>query len=414
MDTLTAPLTNNESIRHEFPLFQKHPELVYLDSAATALKPKAVIDAVSGYYETLSTNVGRGLYPLAEATTEQVEAARARVARFIGAQGSEIIFTRGTTESINLLASSLAPSLRKGDNIVVTEMEHHSNFLPWQRLAAERGLEFRILPIGKEGGIERESLEKIIDHRTALLSVSAVSNVLGTRNDIEMITDTVKKIRSAIIVVVDAAQMVGHEAISVSQLGADYIAFSGHKMFGPTGVGILWGRQSLLESLPPYQLGGGMVIDACAELPQYKPVPYRFEAGTPDIASILGLGAAIDFIEGLGIDAIRAHEIDITRIALEKLHAAFGEEITVYGPTDADNRGGLISFTLAGVHPHDIAQTLGEENICVRAGEHCAAPLHRALKIPATARASFSVYTTGEDIDRLILGLERAKKTFTK
>lgn len=405
-------MKNIRGIKSHFPIFRHHPDLAYLDSAATALKPEAVIDAVSGYYETLSTNVGRGLYPLAEETTARMEETREKTARFIGADTEEIIFTHGTTESMNLLASVLADRVKRGDSIVVTAMEHHSNFLPWERLARERGAELRVIPLAANGSIDMEMLRNHVGSETSIFAFPAVSNVLGTINPVATFVREAKHLHPGILTIVDAAQAAGHIAIDAHEWGCDFLAFSGHKMFGPTGAGVLYGKRGILETLPPYQVGGGMVQDACARDPEYKAVPYRFEAGTPDIAAIIGFGAAIDFIGGIGGSAIREHEIGITRYALERLRSSFGSDITIYGPEKTEDRGGLISFTLAGVHPHDLAQVLGEKNIAIRAGEHCAAPLHRALDIPATARLSFSAYTEEGDIDRLIDGMRDARKIF--
>ncbi len=410
------------AIKNDFPIFRHHPDLAYLDSAATALKPEVVIDAVSGYYETLSTNVGRGLYPLAEETTIRMERTREKTACFIGANTEEVIFTHGTTESMNLLASVLADRVKRGDSIVVTAMEHHSNFLPWERLARERGAELSIIPLVENGSIDIEILRNYVGPKTSIFAFPAVSNVLGTINSVAAFVREAKHLNPGILTIVDAAQAAGHLPIDVKEWDCDFLAFSGHKMFGPTGVGVLYGKHGILETLPPYQVGGGMVLDACpdqpiagracARDPEYKAVPYRFEAGTPDIAAIIGFGAAIDFIGEIGIDPLREHEIGITRYALDRLRSAFGADITIYGPEKAEDRGGLISFTLSGIHPHDLAQVLGEKNIAIRAGEHCAAPLHRALDIPATARVSFSVYTEEGDIDRLIDGMRDARKIF--
>lgn len=405
-------MKNIHVIRNDFPIFRHHPDLAYLDSAATALKPGAVIDAVSGYYETLSANVGRGLYPLAEETTARMEGSRQKIARFIGADTEEVVFTHGTTESMNLLASTLADRVRRGDHIVVTAMEHHSNFLPWERLARERGAELRIIPLVENGFLDVEALRNHVGPKTSVFAFPAVSNVLGTINPVAAFVREAKSLNPGILTVVDAAQAAGHIAIDVHEWDCDFLAFSGHKMFGPTGVGILYGKRGILETLAPYQVGGGMVQDACARDPEYKTAPYRFEAGTPDIAAIIGFGAAIDFMGEIGGSAIREHEIGITGYALDRLRSSFGSDIAIYGPEKAENRGGLISFALSGVHPHDLAQVLGEKNIAIRAGEHCAAPLHRALDIPATARVSFSVYTEEGDIERLIDGMRDAKSIF--
>jgi cysteine desulfurase/selenocysteine lyase len=405
-------MKNLKTIKEEFPIFKHHPNLVYLDSAATTLKPQSIIDAVTGYYERYSANVGRGLYPIAEEATEKFEEARAKVAAFIGAKQDEIVFVHGATEGINLLTSTLSTFLEEGDNIVVTEMEHHSNYLPWKRVATEHDIEFRTFPIDASGEINLASLETIVDEDTAIVSFSAISNVLGTKVPVSDIVRKIKSISPDAAVVIDASQVVGHSRIDVSEWGADFVVFSGHKMFGPTGVGVVWGRKHLLDRLPPYQLGGGMVLDACADTPEYKPAPYRFEAGTPDIASIIGLGAAIDFIGEIGIEHIEAHETDLTRYALAKFTETFGSDITIFGAKNLERHAGLISFTLEGIHPHDLAQVLGEKEISIRAGEHCASPIHRKLGLAATARISFSIYNDTQDIDKLIEATKNALLMF--
>lgn len=406
-------MKNFATIKNNFPIFRHHPDLVYLDSAATTLKPQSVIDAMTGYSERYSANVGRGLYPLAEKTTEKFEEARGKVASFIGASPDEIVFTHGATEGFNLLAASLGAFLEPGDNIVVTEMEHHSNFLPWKRLAKENGIDFRILPIDPDGKINEETLGSVIDKDTAIVTFPAISNVLGTKIPVADIVRKIKEINPDTKVIVDAAQAVGHAKIDVSAWGADFIVFSGHKMLGPTGVGVLWGRHELLEKLPPYQLGGGMVSDSCAKEPTWKEAPYRFEAGTPDIAAAIGLGAAVDFLSEVGMDAIEVHETGLTRYAMTRLVETFGDEITMFGATNPENHAGLISFTLSGIHPHDLAQILGEKSICIRAGEHCASPIHRKLGLSATARISFSIYNDKSDIDTLIKDMKDARERFT-
>lgn len=426
-----------DEIKKNFPIFRHRKDLVYLDSTATSLKPQTMIDAVSKYYETLSSNVGRGIYPTAEETTEQVETTRAKTAQFIGAEPEEVIFTRNTTESINLLAFVLSDTLfpviaseakqsqnneiattfqkngtSRNDrgNIVVTAMEHHSNYLPWERLARERGAEFRIVPFTTDGTIDTDSLEKYIDKETKIFASVAISNVFGTINPIREFVRKARAINPNILTVIDAAQAAGHRNLDVRAIDCDFLAFSGHKCFGPTGIGVLYGKKSLLEPLPPYQVGGGMVLDACARIPEFRPIPHRFEAGTPDIASIVGFGAALDFINGIGIETIRNHEIKLVTYAVKKLLETFGSDITILGPKDPAARGGLISFTVNGIHPHDLAQMLGESDICVRAGEHCAAPLHHALDLPATTRASFSIYNDTNDIDRLVAAMKEARE----
>lgn len=400
-------------IRSRFPIFASRPDLTYLDSAATSLTPDVVIDAVSEYYRTLSANVGRGLYATAEETTARYEAAREQVARFIGAEAREVVFTRSATESLNLLADTFEDRISGGDNIVVTELEHHSNFLPWKRLAGKRGAELRIIPFDAKGHVDPDAIRKHIDNRTKVLALSAVSNVLGSANDITAFVRAAKEANPGLLVIVDAAQAIGHMPVDVRGWGADFVAFSGHKMFGPTGVGVLFGRYDILDSLPPYQVGGGMVLDACVAESTYTRAPHRFEAGTPDIAAVLGLDAAIDFIGSIGVERIHEHETGLAARAVTRLGETFGDAVRILGPTNG-RESGIVSFAMNGVHPHDIAAILGERDICVRAGEHCAAPLHRALELPASARASFSVYNTEADIERFIEGLKEAKRLFEK
>lgn len=397
-------------IRKQFPLLTKHPDLVYLDSAATALKPASVIAAEQEYYEHFSSNIARGIYPLAEQATERFEAVRTKTAAFIkAARPEEIIFTSGTTHSLNLAADLLEQKIRQGDNIIVTAAEHHSNFLPWKELCTRTGATLRIVPVLQDGTLDLVTLRTLIDSRTKVLALSAISNVLGIINPVSDITKIGRSLNQDIVIVVDAAQAVGHLPIDVVAWDADFVAFSAHKMFGPTGTGVLYGKYAVIEHLSPVAYGGGMVLDACAEETLYKDVPARFEAGTPNIAGVIALGAAIDFIESLGLPAIRTHEIALIGSALRRLKEAFGETLQIIGTTDAEKKSGIISFTLAGIHPHDTAYLLGEKGVCVRAGLQCAAPLHEALDLSATTRLSLSVYNTETDIERLISALEEVR-----
>jgi len=407
-------MINLQTIKKDFPIFTHQKELVYLDSAATALKPQTVIDAEKKYLEQYSSNVGRGLYPLAETATEKFEAVREKIARFIGAADTqEIIFTSGTTASINLAAGLLAESVHPADNIVVTEMEHHSNYLPWKELAKKCGASFHVIPITGEGAIDIATLKNSIDERTKIAAFSAVSNVLGTINPVEKFVAAIKGINPQTLVLVDAAQAAPHMRIDVSLWRADFVAFSGHKMFGPTGVGVLYGKAALLETFPPIVFGGGMVLDACAEDTRYREIPYRFEAGTPNIGGVIALGAALDYIENIGFTNIRAYETALTAYAQKRLQETFDDAIRIIGPKDTKDRGGIIAFSLKNIHPHDIAQLLGEQNICVRAGEHCAAPLHRRFGLSATTRLSLSIYNSEEDIEKLITALKEIQKIFS-
>ncbi len=384
-----------KKIRRDFPLLSRKingKPIVYLDSTATALKPQAVIDAEGRYYSRYSANVFRGIYVISEESTAAYEEARGKVARFIHAKNSsEIIFTRGTTESINLVAYSLRPK-----EVVASIMEHHSNFVPWQQMATLTVWD------GKK------PLDTIITPETTLFAITAVSNVLGTIMPIKELVKKVKKLNPKCLVLVDAAQAVPHMSVDVVDWGADFVAFSGHKMLGPTGIGVLWGRYTLLDAMKPYHFGGEMITEVHIDRSLYKDPPHKFEAGTPHIAGAIGLGAAVSYLAKLGMENVRKHEEEITRYALQKLSM-----VTIIGPKDAKNRGGVIAFTMDGAHAHDIAQILDSDNICIRAGHHCAMPLHEYLKLDATARASFYVYTTKEDIDMLVSGLKKVKKLFS-
>lgn len=401
-------------IRKQFPIFKHQPDLVYLDAAATSLKPDSVIAAEREYEETYSANIGRGLYPIAEAATEAFETVRDRTARFIGATSREIIFTKNTTDALNMAATSIAPRLRAGDNIVITAAEHHTNYLPWVELAESRGIELRIAPFDADGLLAKETLASLVDARTVLVAFGAVSNVFGGINPVKDLIRAVRMKNHDTLTIIDAAQAVGHIPIDIRDWDADFLAFSAHKLYGPTGVGILYGKAELLETLPPLVFGGGMVIDACSPTREYKDIPYRFEAGTPNISGVIGWGAALDFLETMGVDTIRAHETDIVGYALAKLQETFGESLRTLGPQELAKRSGLIAFTIEGIHPHDLAHILGERGICIRAGEHCASPLHRKLGIISTARMSFGVYTTKEDIDALIEGIADARTLLQK
>lgn len=401
-------------VRKDYPQLQRKingEQIVYLDSSATSLKPRRVIDALTCYYTDYTANVFRGIYTTSEEATVAYEGARAKIAGFIGAPSpSEIVFTRNATESLNLLAAGIGKTLREGDEVVATIMEHHSNFVPWQQRAMKKNVKCKIWDVGEDGNLNLKELEKLVTRKTKVLALTAVSNVLGTINPIRHITHIVKRINPKCLVFVDAAQSVPHMAVDVKDWGADAIAFSGHKMLGPTGIGILWAKMSLLESLSPYQYGGDMIEEVHRDKTIFKSPPHKFEAGTPHIAGAIGLGAAVDYLQALGLDNIRKHEIEITDYALKALGRVKG--ITVYGPPNAKDRGGVIAFRLEGVHPHDIAQILDESGICIRVGFHCAQPLHEFLGIGPTARASFYVYTTKEDINALITGLEKVKKIF--
>ncbi len=403
-----------KNLKQDFPIFTHHPDMVYLDSAATTLKPASVITKSVEYYEQYGANIARGLYAISEKATAEYEQTREMTARFINAKTEEIIFTRGTTESINLLSYSLENQIHEGDEILVTIAEHHSNFLPWQALASRTKAILKILAIDTDEVLKLEDLATLITPCTKIFAFNYVSNVLGTVSPVADIIAQAKALNPSILTVVDAAQAVAHLSIDVKQLDCDFLAFSSHKMFGPTGVGVLFGKLPLLEAMPPFQYGGEMVLEARTDRSVFKDSPHKFEAGTPDIAGVIALQEAINYIQTLGYETIRAHELDVLDYASKQLRNTFGDTITIFGTTDIAKRSGVIAFALTGIHPHDIAQMLGERNICIRAGQHCTAPLHDSLHLPATARLSVSVYTSREDIDALIAELKTIQEKFGK
>jgi len=401
-----------EAIRKDFPILERTVHgrpLVYLDSTATSQKPRAVLDALNDFYERRNANVHRGIYALAEEATAAYEGAREAVARFIGAPSAgSVVFTRGTTEAINLVAHAWGRRfLREGDEIVLTEMEHHSNIVPWQLVAQETGAELRYAGITDDGLLEIDAIQGAMTERTRLVAVTGQSNVLGTITPIQRIADLAHAAGARLLV--DGAQMVSHLPVDVGALDVDFLTFSGHKMLGPTGSGGLYGRPELLEEMGPYHGGGEMILEVFHDHSTYKPAPYRFEAGTPPIAQAVGLGAAVEYLSAIGMEAIREHERDLTAYALERLE---GVGARVFGPTDLDRRGGAISFWIDGVHPHDLATLVDREGVAIRAGHHCAQILMRRLGVPATARASFYLYNLREEVDALVEALERAKGVF--
>ena len=398
-------------VRKDFPQFKRMingKPIIYLDSTATSLKPQLVIDKENEYYTKYTANIFRGIYTTSEEATKEYEDVRLKVANFIHApKPEEIIFTRNTSESINLVAYCLMYTYGKGDEVVASVMEHHSNFVPWQQMALENGIEFKVWQIDKQGEFNLQDLDTLITRRTKLLAITAVSNVLGTIVPIKEIVKKVKTINPRCLVLVDAAQAVPHMPVDVADWGADFVAFSSHKMLGPTGVGVLWGKYELLDSMKPYQYGGEMIQEVRVDKTIFKEVPHKFEAGTPHIAGVIGFGATIDYLSALGMDNVRAHEEEIVTYAMKELKKVNG--LTIYGP---QKRAGVIAFTMKSAHAHDIAQILNEDNVCIRSGNHCAMPLHLSMGIAATARASFYIYTTKEDVDVLVQGLEKVNKIF--
>ena len=392
-------------IRNDFPIFRKKDgDFIYLDSASTSQKPESVIESVSSYYNSYAANIHRALYKIGEKATDQYESVRERVKRFINVPDSHVvIFTRSTTESINLIAYAWgAKKLDKDDQILITEMEHHSNIVPWQLLSSRSNASLNYIPIKKDGTLELEELKKNISSKTKLISVSHQSNVFGTINPINDIIDEAKKIGA--VTVIDGAQAVPHMKVDIKELDCDFYAFSGHKMLGPTGVGVLVARKNILEEMDPFMGGGEMINTVNMNESTWNEVPWKFEAGTPNIAQVIGLGSSIDYIENIGIDMIHQHEQELLHYGLEILSQ--NENIALYGK--ANKRGGVIPFNVKNIHPHDLAKFLDTDGICIRAGHHCAQPIMNKLGISATARASFYLYNTKEDIESLA---ESIKKT---
>jgi cysteine desulfurase/selenocysteine lyase len=402
--------------RIDFPLLGANPSLHYLDSAATAQKPRVVLDAMREFYERDYANPHRGAYALSVRATDRYHEAREQVARFLGVGDSaRLIFTRGTTESLNLVATAWGMEhVGRGDEIVVTALEHHANFVPWQQLVRQRGATLRICSLTSDGQLDLECLASLVGSETRVVAFNHVSNALGTINPVAEITALVRRqAASDAIVVIDGAQAAPHLRLSLDgdDLGdVDFYAFSGHKMLGPMGSGGLVGRRRLLESMRPYQMGGDMIEVVGDEETTWNVLPHKFEAGTPNVADAVGLAAACGYLGSLGMEAVRAHEVALLQLALDRLGAIEG--VTLYGPSDLEVRSGVISFTLDGVHPHDIATILDGEGVCVRAGHHCAQPLMRRLEVPATARASFYVYSDTNDVEALVAGLQKARALF--
>ncbi len=397
-------------VKTQFPLLADS-EIIYLDSAASSQKPRQVLDAMDRFYRTFNANVHRGAYEIAALATEAAEGARRAVAGFIGAGSpNEIVFTKNATEAMNLVARAWGgANLGTGDAVVVTEMEHHSNIVPWQIMASLTGCELRWIPVDDSGHLDTSDLGRLLDG-AKMLAVTAMSNVLGTLTPVAELAAAAHE--AGALVLVDASQRVPHTPTDVGELGADFMAFTGHKMCGPTGVGVLWGRERLLDEMPPFLGGGEMIVDVRKEGFTPNELPHKFEAGTPPIAEIIGLGAAVEFLTELGMEAVREHEVQLTAYALRTLTERFGERIRIHGPTEPAERGGVLSFAYGGIHPHDLSQVLDARGVCVRAGHHCAKPLMAALGEPATARASVYLYNSADDIDELVDGLVDADAVF--
>lgn len=407
------------TIKSDFPVLAQEfhgVPVVYLDSGNTSQKPQSVIDAMSRYYETENANVHRGSYELAVRATNAIEGARAKIGRFINApSSSEIVFTKNATEAMNLLARSWGgANLQAGDAVVISEMEHHANIVPWHMLVAEKGIELRWIPVDEHGHLDLTDLDQLLDG-AKLLSVTAMSNVLGTLNDIPRLAEAAHA--AGALIAVDASQYVPHIATDVQAMGADFVAFTGHKMLGPMGIGVLWARAEILDAMPPFLGGGEMILQVTKEGFTTNEIPWKFEAGTPMVAEAVGLGAAIDYLTDLGMDNVRQHEVELTAYAMRALTEAHGDKITIHGPSEPAERGGVLSFVYEGtageVHPHDIAQVLDQAGVCVRAGHHCAKPLMTVLGANATSRASLYVYNDESDIDQLVAALHAADEMFS-
>ncbi len=407
----TAPRLDVSEVRKDFPILKQtvHGKpLVYLDNAATTQKPQVVIDAIHRYYSTENSNIHRGVHYLSEQATRDYEDARKKVQHFINApKEREIVFVRSTTEAINLIAQSYGRHfLKKGDEIVVSAMEHHSNIVPWQMLCEQTGAKLQVIPIDQDGELLLEEFERLLNARTRLVSVAHVSNALGTVNPVkDMIREAHKR---EIPVLVDGAQAAPHMKIDVQELGCDFYAFSGHKLFGPTGIGVLYGKASLLEAMPPYQGGGDMISLVTFEKTHYNVLPYKFEAGTPNIAGGIGLGAAIDYLNGLGMEAVEAYENQLLSYALESMSTLSGVQLI----GTPKQRAGVISFNLDGIHAHDVGTILDQEGVAIRAGHHCAMPVMQRFGVPATARASFAFYNTKDEVDTLVRAIHKVQEVF--
>ncbi|MEJ5250710.1 MAG: cysteine desulfurase [Chthonomonadetes bacterium] len=414
MSVQIAATYDVQTIRADFPILKRRVDgnpLVYLDNAATSQKPRQVIDALVQYYEQSNANVHRGLHTLAEEATEAYETARAKVAHFIGAEPESLVFTRNTTEAINLVAYAWGlANLREGDLIVLSEMEHHSNIVPWQLVAQRTGAKLHYVPFTSEGELDMEALESLLRQEPKLVAITHVSNVLGTVNPVQEITRKAHAVGAKVLV--DGAQAVPHKLVNVTQIDCDFYAFSGHKMLAPTGIGALYARQELLEQMPPFMGGGSMIRKVTHEFSTWADVPTKFEAGTPNIADAVAFGVAVDYLQRVGMEAIQQHEQSLTEEALRLLEAE--EDIVIYGPRDARKRCGLVSFNFKHVHPHDVAQILDKRGIAIRAGHHCCQIIMRRLDVTATARASFYLYNTLEEVRAFWKALDDVRKVFGK
>jgi len=388
------------------------PEPVYLDNAATTQKPRQVIDALVDFYTNTNANVHRGVHTLSVEATDLYEAARERIGHFVGARApEEIVFVRNTTEALNLVAVCWGrANLKPGDEILATTLEHHSNLVPWQRVAQETGARIRLIHLTRDGTVDLEDYQQLLGPRTRVVAIAHASNVLGTITDLADVSERAHRVGA--IVVADGAQSVSNVPTDVTALGVDFLAFSGHKMLAPTGIGALWGRRKLLEEMPPFLGGGGMIREVFEDRSTWAPLPEKFDAGTPNIADAIALGVAVDYLDALGLQNVRAHEIDVAGYALERLSSI--PDVSVYGPRDPELRTGVVSFNLEGVHPHDAGTVLDDAGIAVRAGHHCCQPLHRVLDVAATLRASFYIYNSRDEVDALVDALGTARRLYQR
>ncbi len=398
------------SKKSDFPILKRRihgKRFAYLDSAATAQRPVVVLKAMDEFQRKHNANTHRGIYLISEEATALYEGARQKVAAFIHAQPNEIVFTRNATEAINLVAYAWGrANIVTGDNIIVTEMEHHSNLVPWQLLCKERKAELRVVPVTDEGAVVMKEFTKLLTHRTKLVAVSGMSNVFGTMPDLAVIARSAH--RKNALVLVDGAQLAAHVPVDVKKLGVDFLALSAHKMLGPMGIGVLWAKRELLEAMPPFLAGGDMIREVSLQTATWNDLPWKFEAGTPNAVGAVGFGAAVDYLTKLGMGSVRRHEMALTAYALKKLRHIKG--VSIYGPTSARLKGGVIAFNVQGIHPHDLATLLDREGVAIRSGHHCAQPLMQKFGVMATARMSFSVYTTKQDIDQCIAAIAKATK----
>jgi cysteine desulfurase / selenocysteine lyase len=402
---LTLKQLDTTDIKKDFPIFQTNKPLIYVDNAATSQKPKQVLESINKFYENHNANVNRGIYQLSENATQLYEEARKKVANLINSKPQEIIFTSNTTEAINTIAYSYGlRNIKQGDNVVISIMEHHSNFVPWQQICKLQNAELRIIDIDDNGQLNMSQLKQLVDEKTKFVAITHISNVLGTINDIPAIAKIAHENNSLLLV--DAAQSVPHMPVDVKQLDCDFLTFSGHKMLGPTGIGVLYGKEELLNQIEPFLFGGGMISQVTKEETAWAELPQKFEAGTPNVAGAIGLAAAIDYLNNIGMEAIQAHEKQLVNYTTTRLQEIPG--ITVYGQSE----GGIISFNVKDIHPHDLATIAASSNVCIRAGHHCCQPLMKRLGVAATTRVSFYLYNTKEDVDKLYETIKQAQQVF--